>query len=302
MATRLFDSVIVGFDGSEQAQDALALGRLLGSLGSSGIVLAYITDQSAAVRAAESRVRAGSPREGPRGAGAGAVRCSPDHDRVEPASIDSSSAARGLHDLASEYGNYGSSVLVIGSTHRGPIGRVSARQRRRAARIGCPCPITVAPRGFAQHAPAVDREVAVGFDGSRGVTGSACARPSDLALAADAKLHAVAVAIVRRSEVGTRRAPVHDREALQARLDEALGELGGTADGTVLDGDPAERLAEAAAECRHARARRAGLRAPPPRARGKRVLEADALGAVPGARPAAAGADGRSPDEAKCRP
>ena len=32
MATRLFDPVIIGFDGSEQSKDALALGRLLGSV------------------------------------------------------------------------------------------------------------------------------------------------------------------------------------------------------------------------------------------------------------------------------
>jgi nucleotide-binding universal stress UspA family protein len=241
MTTKLFDSVIIGFDGSDQAKDALALGRLVGSLGSSGIVLAYITLHQPPFER-QSRVYAQARRERVDHVLEPALSALADHGRVEPASIDSSSAARGLHDLASEYGVYGSSVLVIGSTHRGPIGRVLLGSVGEVLISGAPCPITVAPRGFAQRATHSLGSVVVGFDGSA-ESRAALHAAHGLALAADAPLQAVAVAHGKHEHEGT---PVHDRTALAERLDEAVAELGGTAEGIVLDGDPAGKLAEAA--------------------------------------------------------
>ena len=41
-----FDSVIVGVDGTDQAKDALMLGRLLGALGSRTILVAHVIGAS----------------------------------------------------------------------------------------------------------------------------------------------------------------------------------------------------------------------------------------------------------------
>jgi nucleotide-binding universal stress UspA family protein len=244
MTTKLFDSVIIGFDGSEQAKDALALGRLLGSLGPSGIVLAYITDHQPPFER-QRRVYAQARREKVHEVLAPAVSALADHGRVEPASIDSSSAARGLSDLASEYGAFGSCLLVIGSTHRGPVGRVLVGSVGELLISGAPCPITVAPRGFAQHAPASIAKVVVGFDGSPESV-AALRTAHGLARVAGGKLHAVAVVHDSAHGRHDREAPVRNRMALVARLNDALGGLGETVEGTILEGNPAEQIADVA--------------------------------------------------------
>ena len=165
MATNLFDSVIVGFDGSDQADDALALGRLIGSVGASTIVLAYITDHQPPFER-QSRGYAQARREQVHAVLEPALSALTGRGGVEPASIDSSSPARGLHDLAAEYCKYGAGVLAIGSTHRGAIGRVVLGSVGEVLVSGCPCPITVAPKGFAQHVPAAIKKVVAGFDGT----------------------------------------------------------------------------------------------------------------------------------------
>jgi nucleotide-binding universal stress UspA family protein len=247
MTTRLFDSVIIGFDGSKQSEDALALGRLLGSIGESGIVLAYITDHQPPFER-QRRTYAQARRERVHEVLEPALSALAGRDRVEPASIDSSSPARGLHDLASEYCKYGAGVLAIGSTHRGPIGRVVVGSVGEQLISGCPCPITVAPKGFARDAPESIARIAVGFDGSP-ESRDALAVAHDLARATGAEIHVVSVAhssALAKRDHGD--AQARDREELQARLDEALAQLGGNASGTVVDGDPAERLAEAAVD------------------------------------------------------
>jgi nucleotide-binding universal stress UspA family protein len=246
MTTKLFDSVIIGFDGREQAEDALALGRLLASNAPtpSKIVLAYVVDnQPPFVR--QTRVYAQERRERVHEVLEPALAAFGHQARVEPASIDSSSPARGLHDLASEFGIYGSTVIVIGSTHRGPIGRVMLGSVGEMLVSGAPCPVTAAPRGFAQDSPESIAGVVVGFDGST-ESRAALVTAHELARAMGVSLRAVAVAhrspVARHREAGS----AQHRAALEERLDQAVGELDGDVDGTVVDGDPVKRLAEAA--------------------------------------------------------
>ena len=245
MATRLFDSVIIGFDGSKQAQDALALGRLLGAIDSSGIVLAYITDHQPPFER-QSRVYAQARRQKVDDVLEPALATLAGRSGVEPASIDSSSPARGLHELAYEYCKYGTGILAIGSTHRGPVGRVVVGSVGELLVSGCPCPIMVAPHGFAQDAPESIAKIVTGFDGSA-ESHAALHVAHALARAADAQLHAIAV--VHRSALARPdhgETPARNREALQARLDEALTDLDGVT-GEVVEGDPTEQLSEAAA-------------------------------------------------------
>jgi nucleotide-binding universal stress UspA family protein len=246
MAAKLFDSVIVGFDGSDQSTDALALGQLLGGVGPSTIVLAYITDHQPPFER-QSRVYAQARREKVDIVLEPALATLEGRGDVEPASIDSSSPARGLHDLAHEYCKYGAGVLAIGSTHRGPVGRVLLGSVGEVLVSGCPCPITVAPKGFAQQAPESIGKVVVGFDGTA-ESHEALREADRVARMTDAELEVVAVTHRPTLKAHDRDAPEVNREALQTRLDEALAELNGRAHGTVVDGDPAERLAESAAD------------------------------------------------------
>lgn len=237
--------MIIGFDGSAQGDDALALGRFFGSLGPSGIVLAFITDHQPPFER-QRRGYAQARRDNVHEVLEPALAALADRARVEPASIDASSPARGLHDLGLEYGVYGSCLLVIGSTHRGALGRVLLGGTGELLLSGAPCPVTVAPRGFAKRPSQSIANVVAGFDGSL-ESHVALRAAHGIARAANATLRAIAVAhpsVFRRHDPEGKLP--RDREALEAALQEAVRGLEGEVEWTLADGDPVDRLAEAA--------------------------------------------------------
>ncbi len=240
----IFDTVIVGFDRSEQAMDALALGRLLGSLESRGITVAYVVDRQPPF-VAQTHQYAQARREKVHRVLEPALSAAANDERVQPTSIEASSPARGLYELAAEQGKYGVPVLVIGSTHRGPVGRVVVGSVGELLCSGAPCAVIVAPRGFAEQAPSELADVVVGFDGSpesRATlrTGHALAR------VAGSKLRVVAVLHHSISHRHNSEGALEAGAALQVQLDEAVSELAGDVDTTVVEGDPVDQLAEAA--------------------------------------------------------
>ena len=212
---------------------------------------------------------------------------------VEPASIDSSSPARGLHELAYEYCKYGTGILAIGSTHRGPVGRVVVGSVGELLVSGCPCPIMVAPHGFAQHAPESIAKIVAGFDGSA-ESHAALHVAHALARAADAQLHVIAV--VHRSALARPdhgETPARNREALQARLDEALTDLGGSRPEKSSKATPPSSSPRrpTAADMLVVGARGYGPRNHV--LRGQRLVQADAERAEPGPDPPASACAGR---------
>jgi nucleotide-binding universal stress UspA family protein len=72
------------------------------------------------------------------------------------------SSAYGLGVLAREVG---AGIVVVGSTHRGALGRVAPGTMADRLLSGSVTAVAVAPRGFAEDAASM-REVGVGFDGS----------------------------------------------------------------------------------------------------------------------------------------
>jgi nucleotide-binding universal stress UspA family protein len=73
------------------------------------------------------------------------------------------SPAAMMTELAEEAGI---DLIVVGSPHRGAVGRALIGSVAESLLHGSPCPVVVAPRGYAdeQHEPL--RRVAVGHDGS----------------------------------------------------------------------------------------------------------------------------------------
>jgi nucleotide-binding universal stress UspA family protein len=71
------------------------------------------------------------------------------------------SAAHALHKLAE---SVDAALLVVGSTHRGAVGRVVPGSTGERLLHGSPCPVAIVPRGYAK----VDaiRSIGVGYDGS----------------------------------------------------------------------------------------------------------------------------------------
>lgn len=73
------------------------------------------------------------------------------------------SPSRALHDLAAEED---AALIVIGSSHRGPIGRLLPGGVGRGLLHGSACAVAVAPRGYAADHPSAPSRLAVAFDGS----------------------------------------------------------------------------------------------------------------------------------------
>jgi nucleotide-binding universal stress UspA family protein len=231
---RLFDRVLVAFDGSEAARDALALGlRLLDPRGT--IVLACVVEQHGwhlanHIRAAERAViDADAMLVEARGSVPAGI-----HVRV--ATPVASSAARGLTELAeSEHAE----VIAIGSAHGGATGdRIGLARTAGRLLQGGPCAVVVAPPGLRESGPF--HHVGVAFDGS---PESIAALAAAYAIASTAR-SAMTLYSVLDSYDGEHD---HARLAVSERLDAAAGEAPGDLNPRteLLRGAPAVAIADA---------------------------------------------------------
>ena len=166
------------------------------------------------------------------------------------AAMPDGSPGRALHLAAKRHH---ASLIVVGSAHRGIIGRVLAGDVTMGTLHGAECPVIVAPRGFADRRSAL-QTIGVGFDGtpeSRAATELA----RDLATTAGARLNVIRVleppstggpALGYDAEWAQR--AEERREGIRAELDALLAELGDIATGEVVVGDPSTELAYAGNE------------------------------------------------------
>jgi nucleotide-binding universal stress UspA family protein len=81
--------------------------------------------------------------------------------RIETVPAVAGSAAAGMHDVAEREG---ADLVVIGSCRRGRIGRILSGDDTREIVRSAPCPVAVAPIGYA-HAGRPIAVVGVGYDG-----------------------------------------------------------------------------------------------------------------------------------------
>ena len=138
--------VVVGVDGSAEALDAIALGDSLASVLESTVLLTFVhpfeqaakkmssSEYDQLVKEVANATLEGLPVEGP--------GSKPRQMRV----IGGSSPGNGLHSLAAaEHASF----LVVGSSNRGGRGRVTPGGVGEPLLAGSPCPVAVAPRGYA---------------------------------------------------------------------------------------------------------------------------------------------------------
>ena len=182
-------TVAVGFDGSEQSRDALALSAVMARLLAArlAVVVVYpvgfLVDLGRELN--EDLLRRDAEEKLADSAGdllAGL--------QVELTARVDSSDARGLHDAADELG---ADVLVVGSSHRGPVGRVLLGSVGTRLLHGAPCAVAVAPGGYASSGGHDVKAVMVAFDGSP-ESRTAVREGVAVASAAHAALRIVAVA------------------------------------------------------------------------------------------------------------
>jgi nucleotide-binding universal stress UspA family protein len=205
--------IVVGFDASDPARDALLLGAdLAASLDASLVVASAIEFGPLEIDIADyNRARAEhyervfeQARDQLGGAG---------FERREL----QDTAAHGLTELAEAEG---ADLIVLGSTHRGPIGRVLGGSVASALFHGAPCAVVVAPRGWATEPHAGLGLIGVGFDGSD-ESATALAQAIVLARARAAKLRVIAIAPYLGSDARPEAAEASN-EVWTERLDRAV--------------------------------------------------------------------------------
>jgi nucleotide-binding universal stress UspA family protein len=224
------NEVVVGFDGTEEACDALALARVIADAESSALIVA-------AAHPGRGGGSAEAPRDYFRRVFARAAHELGDASFTRCEMIDS--PARGLHMLAD---SEGASLIVVGSTHRGRFGQVLPGSVGEQLLAGATCPVAVAPRGFADR-PRI-RTIGIAYDG-----GPEAGRALDYGVQVAKHLKAN----VRVITVGPRYGPLdllfessaaaHDRlrERMECGLERIPPEV--TAEGRIREGSAAAELA-----------------------------------------------------------
>jgi nucleotide-binding universal stress UspA family protein len=142
-----------------------------------------------------------------------------------------------------------SDMIVVGSPHRGAIGRALIGSTADSLLPGAPCAVVVAPRGYAAESHDAIRLIAVAYDGSAEAK-AALRRAEAVALATNAKLRimvvvAPAVASPEMRGYVPPEPPNPDEIAAQAirSLDPKL-----SVESDLLEGSPASTLARACAD------------------------------------------------------
>jgi nucleotide-binding universal stress UspA family protein len=230
----MFSSVLVGVDGHDGGQDAIALGRQLIVPGGS-LTLAYVYP--------------GDPYRRPERTTRGVRAADHARDLLEEARQRadvtanlrwrrSSSTGRGLHELAEMVE---ADLLVVGSSRRGLVGRVLQGDDTQAALSGAPCPVAIAPAGYGRWPTSSMRVIGVGYDGS---PESERALQVARELAADIGATLSAFPAVSLPSGVVRPGPVPLAGAVDTTVEEAgdVAALHGV-DGNAADGELAEELA-----------------------------------------------------------
>ncbi len=157
-------TLLIGYDDTPYGADAVELGLRLAALSDEPVVIgcAYPDDERGLLVAIQDRgwVREARAVAERKLAGARSIVGDRADVRYEP--LGPASASRALHEYADRNGV---TLLVLGSSERGAIGRISLGSTVERILYGAPCPVAVAPRGYRKRGRGTGA-VAVAFDGS----------------------------------------------------------------------------------------------------------------------------------------
>ncbi|MBB4665154.1 universal stress protein [Conexibacter arvalis] len=245
--------ILIGFDGSSHGDDALALGRVLaeaaGADAEAVVAIAYKPvipkDSSGTESDYQARLRHEAEQELER-----AKQLAPELP-AEAFRTVRGSAAGGLHRVAEEIG---ADAIVVGTSHRGPLGRVWAGSATEQILHGAPCAVAVAPIDYAQLPEERRRlnRIGVAYDGSP-ESKNALRAGVELAQATGARVAPISVVDLRTPTTvayGYEKYVEAVRELVAVELREAGDEVAGAADVDLVEreGDPARELAAASAD------------------------------------------------------
>lgn len=232
--------LLVGYDGSAGGDDALELARVLATVeGAEVLVVAVLPYGPLPVTYA----LLGEEQEQETGPIFDRARAKLAGIEVETRAYGGGSPAGVINDLAeSEHID----AVVVGSPHRGPLGRALIGSVAEGLLHGAPCAVSTAPRGYADSEHRPFETVAVAFDGTSEAK-LALAHAERLAARTGAGLRVLTVVsppVAAPGVVGYTPAMPPDAEEINARAVAGVGS-GVQAEGQVLNGPAATTLAEA---------------------------------------------------------
>lgn len=233
--------LLVGFDGSDQGRDALELARVIGSQeeGTTALVVTVLPYDPLPMTFTELE-RDDAADAQPLLAEAQEKLGGID---LEPRVFGGGSTAGILTELAEREGV---DMVVIGSSHRSRLGRALLGSVGRGLLTGAPCPVSVAPHGYAEHGHGPFGVIAVAYDGTP-ESKAALGRARSMAEDHRARVRVLTVEAPLPLTPGLiAYAPINPPDPEEI-LAEGVREAGTRLDveGSVLEGPPAETLAGA---------------------------------------------------------
>lgn len=173
--------LLIGFDGSDGGHDALELARVIcAHAGGSAVIVTVLFGETTPIELARVDEEPAAESEPLFAEGREALS----EVEVETRAYRGVSPAGVLTVLAEEEDF---DAIVVGSPHRGTIGRVLLGSVARSLLDGAPCAVFVAPHGYAEDPHTTFGTIAVGYDGGPEST-QALRRAEELALAANSRL------------------------------------------------------------------------------------------------------------------
>jgi nucleotide-binding universal stress UspA family protein len=234
--------IVVGVERSDRSRDALALARTLARTLHTRLILVAVHPGEVQLRAMAPEAEAAlewvaSPMGGV-----------PAESRV----VACNSVPRGLqHEADAE----SALAIVVGSSHRGPVGRIAPGSVGERLLHGASCPVAVAPRGYATQAFAGIQRVGVGYTPGP-EAGEALTAAVGVAARAGAALHLLGV--VEASQVaatlplgwGFGELEATKRDDLTRGIGHAIEDVAALVDisGQVVDGYADDELARLSQE------------------------------------------------------
>ena len=241
----MYRKILVGYDDSDRAKDALALGKQLADATGAKLVAAGVFQFDPVWEGLDPHFREADAEF------ARQIETAATAVGAEAEAIPSSSPPRGLHELADEID---ADLILVGSASHGRTGQVLAGSTGVALLHGSPCAVAIAPAGYRSHADKPLSTIAVGIDGNA-ESMLALGAAIELASETDATVKLVAVAEppgvalgARGGNAGWRELKEAIEEIVRQRLVEARDTVpeGISAETTFIAGDPVEALVDVA--------------------------------------------------------
>jgi nucleotide-binding universal stress UspA family protein len=234
--------IVVGVERSDRSRDALALARTLARTLHTRLILV-------AVHPGEPRSPAMAPEAE---AGLAWVASPMGGVLAESRVVACNSVHHGLQQVADAESAL---AIVVGSSHRGPVGRIAPGSVAERLLHGASCPVAVAPRGYSSQAFAGIQRVGVGYtagpeagEALSAAVGLAARTGAALCLLSVVEPPPVAVALPLGWGLGELEAS--ERADLARRIDHAIDDLAAAVEisGEVVDGYADDELARLSQE------------------------------------------------------